>query len=655
MFSLFFLFLLLLLLQFLSVETPDWRGAEWCYVEDAKCTVSLKSSVEGLTLKWMRCDTTKTCKICPPNSNLVDPMGPVQNSCACNEDYYAEITGTTMTCIKCANDKAALPGSTECKCKQGTHYLLDPKNGTCSICPPEADCSFKSNTLITEIVPKPGYWRTNFHSSLFSDCSQGHRGLNATNIAETRCCPHKNNESICKELNSSFTSDAQCLLGYSGPLCLICAEGYVDMGRECLECKDGTSFALALLPMFLMVLVLFLFLIFVFVRCTDGIDSHKKRIASTKRLKKMQKLTGQIKILLSFLQILCSMPNVLDSVEFPILFMQLFGSLGSIVNFNLTGLFSIASCRVAVPFFQKFMLHMMLPVCILLSIWCAYFVARVCKSQPVQRVHLKELACKISVMVILLIFPGLSTKIFQMWKCQTFEGIEEPLLEVDYSIKCYQGEHIKYSVLAFVFMVLFIIGIPLTMFVLMYVNRKHLHDKESEHHHMVNATLGGLFIQYEEAYWWFELVILFNKTMICGGLVVMSPGTPIQVLFAIFIMLIHLLMILKLSPYVHASEDWTSFTTTLGLFLISLFAFSMQVNLNATQKYFVDIFATVIPIICVVIVIGITVFLDCGLLKRCGCAQDTENNNKDLQIHPNNNSNLIKEDKGAGVRDWSSK
>ena len=80
----------------------------------------------------------------------------------------------------------------------------------------------------------------------------------------------------------------------------------------------------------------------------------------------------------------------------------------------------------------------------------------------------------------------------------------------------------------------------------------------------------------EPEYWWFELMILFNKTMMCGGLVVLAPGSPVQVMFAILIMQLHLLFLLKLAPYVKDSEDWSSFFATLGLCLMSLGALMMM-------------------------------------------------------------------------------
>ena len=77
-----------------------------------------------------------------------------------------------------------------------------------------------------------------------------------------------------------------------------------------------------------------------------------------------------------------------------------------------------------------------------------------------------------------MIFPGLSTQIFSMFKCQKINGIDQgSLLVQDFSMYCNQDEHLIYSFLAFGFLILYIIGIPVTMFLLMWLNKYHLHNK----------------------------------------------------------------------------------------------------------------------------------------------------------------------------------
>jgi hypothetical protein len=120
----------------------------------------------------------------------------------------------------------------------------------------------------------------------------------------------------------------------------------------------------------------------------------------------------------------------------------------------------------------------------------------------------------------------------------------------------------------------------------------------------------------EPKYWWFELMILLNKTLMCGGLVVLAPGSPLQVLFAILIMLFHLLIVMKLAPYVKDSEDWSSFFSTLGLCLLSLGAYSMMLDMEPQQRAIIDLVATVLPLVCISMVLCILIFVDGGVWKK---------------------------------------
>ena len=111
-------------------------------------------------------------------------------------------------------------------------------------------------------------------------------------------------------------------------------------------------------------------------------------------------------------------------------------------------------------------------------------------------------------------------------------------------------------------------------------------------------------------------MVLLNKTMMCGGLVVLAPGSPLQVLFAILVMLLHLLFVLKLAPYVKDSEDWSAFFSTLGLCLMSLGAYSMMLDIDAQQMDIIGLVTTMLPLVCIAVVVGIMIFVDGGLWNK---------------------------------------
>jgi hypothetical protein len=107
----------------------------------------------------------------------------------------------------------------------------------------------------------------------------------------------------------------------------------------------------------------------------------------------------------------------------------------------------------------------------------------------------------------------------------------------------------------------------------------------------------------------------------CGGLVVMSPGTPSQVVCAILIMLFHLLMVLKTAPYEKDSEDFSSIAASLGLTLMYVSALIKMLQIevryrspkDAQKLDYASGAMAVLPILCISTVVLIIIFVDCGL------------------------------------------
>ena len=255
----------------------------------------------------------------------------------------------------------------------------------------------------------------------------------------------------------------------------------------------------ALFPMLSGCLLLYVLVtLLLLCNCCQSKNSLTAKDAETRtNLKRIQKYFGQIKILISLLQIICSMPSVLVGVDFSMFFQQMAHAF-SLFNLDMLSLTTALGCQVAVRFFSKFIIHMLLPMCCLLSIGLALATAYaiVPKSNTEKWTHINETVSRVVILLVLLLFPGLSTKIFSMFKCKSFEGIEgTSLLVHDYSVRCYGEEHVFFSAVAGVFLGVYIAGIPLTMFLLMWKNKKHLHDTNSSKHRMVKNALGGMYLQ----------------------------------------------------------------------------------------------------------------------------------------------------------------
>ena len=210
--------------------------------------------------------------------------------------------------------------------------------------------------------------------------------------------------------------------------------------------------------------------------------------------------------MIAFLQVLSSVPSVMESVPWPELFMSFAVPLTAI-NLNFMGIFSIASCSLSVLFPHQFIISMGTPIVILIAVLLAYCASGCCakdKSPQGKQFRIAK-ASKIVIVILLFIYPGLCEKVFTMLRCKTIDGISDgQVLVADWSVRCGQGEHVMYSALAFVFMGVYILGIPLTMLILLSRNRAALYDKSHPNHKDVYYRLGGLYSNFEQKYYWFE-------------------------------------------------------------------------------------------------------------------------------------------------------
>jgi len=154
----------------------------------------------------------------------------------------------------------------------------------------------------------------------------------------------------------------------------------------------------------------------------------------------------------------------------------------------------------------------------------------------------------------------------------------------DYNISCYGDDHKPYIAAAACFLMLYIVGVPFSIFTALWRTRRHHHDQSSKRYQQVRFQLGSLFQQYEPRYWWFELVIIATKMAMTGGLSVVAPGTPVQMLCSIFVMIGYLLIIVRTRPYLRDIDDTMSFISTLALCVTLILGLTMAMD----EKNFFD-------------------------------------------------------------------
>ena len=193
------------------------------------------------------------------------------------------------------------------------------------------------------------------------------------------------------------------------------------------------------------------------------------------------KLVGHLKIFTGWIQIICSLPLIFN-IPWPdsfSRFMQL-PAINIVFNLNVLGVFgSFSPCAFTMPFTSQFILHMLfLPYVIGVSVVSGWVAATLQAHVPTcqRRFHSFSVwirVKKVITIVVFLVYPSLTVRIFSMFKCVELDQ-SEFYLQAELSMRCHEGPWLFYSAVAFASIGVYIVGIPVLSFVMLYRHR-HVH------------------------------------------------------------------------------------------------------------------------------------------------------------------------------------
>ena len=328
-----------------------------------------------------------------------------------------------------------------------------------------------------------------------------------------------------------------------------------------------------------------------------------------------------------FLQIVSALPYSIDSVQWPENFKLLAMNL-SFVNFEVMKLMDFSSCSLSLHPLNRFVLHVSFFLLVIFVVIAAYATS-VCvysvsnkgnKMKKIRAVVVRRQgwALRMLVIALLLLYPGLGTRIFSIFRCTQIDGLPKNQLwfQQDVSLECYvpNTRHRVYWQIAIASIFLIILGTPFIITGLLFRNRKHLHDENSPKHDDINLKFGSLYVQYERNFWFFEIVVMTVKQMMTGALGTLKPGTPIQVGLAVLVMFLYLMVLLRFTPFQSDADDVLAFVSTLATLLITMIGLFLKLDQRAEPQSFDPIVMGNILVAITLFVIA-TTFLNMVLIK----------------------------------------
>jgi hypothetical protein len=573
--------------------------------------------------------SSKNCTLCPKDTYSSEIGNSALGQCKSCSDSYADHTTTD-------NKLGSVNPTKSCVCRgqdifddESIGYIHAPTDSSeiCMKCPEGSLCQTNGGTVKTLITDK-GYWRSDDDTAKFYRCENIDVCIGNVSFEENK------------------TADKQCYMGHTGPLCGTCSKGYTGTrGQLCVKCEGGTSYEGITHSVAIGGSVYILLLMLLFVCKTKTTDEskeddnnntenenkeHEKKTEKENEEKTEKKndndskhiegtankwtrqrtviyyvtVQERLQILLGFLQINGSL-NVSFDVPWPGDF-ESFIDFSKLANLEISAFsrFSFVNpCMYVIDFISQYYLAMLfLPTILVLTCLTYIVVVKLCKRQS--RDHTKDeetvayyRAIRVFNLIVFIMYPSLGTRIFLLFYCKQLAGTD--YLVADYSIKCEGGRFLEARSYGILFLCLYVIGIPLAYFIILY-NKRH---KLEEQHNL--EMFGALYETYEPEFWMWESIEMIKKAFLTGGVLLISPGSSTQILSAIFVLLFYLMLVIRLEPYDDLVDDrlqvLATFATMLNMIIGLLLRLESQHGYKSNREAIYSIILTMN--ICVVVFI----------------------------------------------------
>jgi hypothetical protein len=133
-------------------------------------------------------------------------------------------------------------------------------------------------------------------------------------------------------------------------------------------------------------------------------------------------------------------------------------------------------------------------------------------------------------MILFIAYPSVSQKILRTFRCRLVEG--RYYLAADMRLQCYTREWYGYALYAGIMGALYVVGLPLSIAIILVKRRRMLFGDGSAE---TRRVYGFLYEAYGPVAWWWEVEELLRKLFLTALVVLMDPGSPLQVTLAVLV------------------------------------------------------------------------------------------------------------------------
>lgn len=460
-----------------------------------------------------------------------------------------------------------------CRCLED-HYRLD-RFGPCFVCPKGYVCSHESIDLAA------GYFWVWKSTEIQDKYDEFVKELNKTTLNYTMQVFH---EDFPKPYSCPFEGsclggrNATCAQGFEGPLCAVCYTGYFNVLKKCQKCPT-LPWIFGQICLFLVILVFF---IFVFLRKQNHNSCEGRSLNDI--------LMARIKIVIGFYQISSTTFNSFSYISWPKPLVSLM-KYTMIIQLNLLQIVPVHCINPSIHTnaylkfsasvgFTATLIFLALLVAVVEELHNKASRKETSTGQVVK--SLRQICHQCVLLILFITFPSTCGIIFEMLPTGCHElcptNSQESCVSymtADYSVQCGTPKHNTYSLIS-VFAIVYTIGFPLTLYIVLKKAFKRVKDKQNETQVTSLQNLKFLYENYTARCWFWEIIELNRKVLFSSLLILMDPQSRTSLgLTSIFSGMYTVLFALH-KPMEDVFEHW--------LQIVSLMASSANLTMGMLLK-----------------------------------------------------------------------
>jgi hypothetical protein len=339
-------------------------------------------------------------------------------------------------------------------------------------------------------------------------------------------------------------SAMQCKLGFTGPLCAVCQQGYFKSVRDCTPCEHP-RFA----PIFGLVIGISLVA-----------GAVKFWVQKYQRYLHRAAAFSHLKVVISFMTLLVTLGSQFG-VVWPDSFAKALNAM-SVLSFDfsiMSGLFCIVNMR----FYDNLLSTTMLLAIAVIGVLVRSYVLLRRATDEQRAKEIWQEAIFVAMYILLFAYPVVSVKVVEAFACHEVEGVR--YLRADYSARCDTSEWFVYAVYSTFWIACYVVAFPAFVLWKLYTYRRN--PKDPGH------TLGFLADDFKTtmpALLW-EGVEMIRKLLLSVIGAFWSSQSTMCIATALLISSVFLALHLCFQPY---KSPMLNRMQTLALAVITLFYFN---------------------------------------------------------------------------------